>query len=628
MLISAYITNALAQHAQGQSALYDELVQQISSTTFSIPSSQDAQTKSIRWIRALGQAVSSLSRNCHTLVDAILNMEWSSQGDSWFAHYLRFLRLLVSAHAFYVGPVIRMLARYFLLPDASGRAHQALRSILPLIPTASTGPLISALTDGFPHKREPRRVQTTYLRNVLWCITYAPGIRDQMLHVVVERILQVDVEIQVGVEELEEMEEEEDRKAGESDEDDDKEEEEDEEEHQEDPENDFEANLGIFSLELEGEGTQTPGMGSPVKANASRSNEEDSLKSGSSSDMEADQFTLILEIFDRLILRTFKSRYTQFILFWAASAQPAEFPDIFLGHLISMVTGPIARTDQETSSCPTRFSPDVTRIAAASYVGSFVARAKFMGGDGVQSVAGILLAWASQYVEQCERQSTLPLGPDQTRHAVFYAVIQAVMYIFCFRWRDLRIEALGDQDDETDEDEVGGGSENAIGIMSSWYPVISPLPRVIMSRLNPLKMCSKPVVQQFAHLARKTHLMYCYTIMERNKSLYIPRSSSTLTNSSVHELYSFFPFDPCQLPKTSVWIKDIYNEWEADDDDDDEEESGSGEEESESESDDEGSQDQDGIMGERMEESEEIRGGVGAMSLSPSEGSLLGPGSH
>ncbi|RKP15025.1 RNA polymerase I-specific transcription initiation factor RRN3 [Piptocephalis cylindrospora] len=506
------------------------------------------------------------------------------------------------------------------MPETSPRAHQALRSILPLIPTASSGPLIFALTEGFPHKRESRKVQTTYLRNVLWCITYAPGIRDQMLHVAVERILQVDVEIQVGVEEMEEMEEGEDPSRcdataavtkdpsplshldSESDGD---------EESDEDDEDETEAQRLRMGEKRD---TLQKIRGLTLKLDALLMlifeffQEERKRISGTSStpsDIETDQFTLILEIFDRLILRTFKSRYTQFLLFWAASAQPAEFPDIFLGHLISLVTGPIGGADAGSSR--SRFSPDVTRIAAASYVGSFVARAKFMPGDGVRNVTGILLAWASQYVEQCERQSSIAIGPDQAKHAVFYAVIQAVMYIFCFRWRELRIEALEEKDEEDGEEEP----KEPVGVLSSWYPVISPLPRVIMSRLNPLKMCSKPVVQQFAHLSRSTHLMYCYTIIERNKSIYIPRSSSSTPGG---ELYSFFPFDPCQLPKTGRWVKDLYNEWEADDDDDDsDDDDGDEEEEDEDEGD---------FLGPDDDE-EGIRGGVGAMSLSPASDSFL-----
>jgi RNA polymerase I-specific transcription initiation factor RRN3 len=45
------------------------------------------------------------------------------------------------------------------------------------------------------------------------------------------------------------------------------------------------------------------------------------------------QFQALLSIFDRIILRTFKSRYTQFLIFWYTSLDP-EFADIFQGMLV------------------------------------------------------------------------------------------------------------------------------------------------------------------------------------------------------------------------------------------------------------------------------------------------------
>jgi RNA polymerase I-specific transcription initiation factor RRN3 len=46
------------------------------------------------------------------------------------------------------------------------------------------------------------------------------------------------------------------------------------------------------------------------------------------------QFHTLLSIFDRTIIRTFKSRYTQFLVFWYSSLDP-EFSDLFQGLLVS-----------------------------------------------------------------------------------------------------------------------------------------------------------------------------------------------------------------------------------------------------------------------------------------------------
>jgi RNA polymerase I-specific transcription initiation factor RRN3 len=92
---------------------------------------------------------------------------------------------------------------------------------------------------------------------------------------------------------------------------------------------------------------------------------------------------------------------------------------------------------------------------------------------------------------------------------------------------------------------------------------------------------------QFARVAHATDFIYCYTILECNKRSdsmpsdterrSIPTTPSTRApiidaDSLSTELNTFFPFDPYRLPKSSVYIKDIYREWSAvaigDDDDD------------------------------------------------------------
>jgi len=86
------------------------------------------------------------------------------------------------------------------------------------------------------------------------------------------------------------------------------------------------------------------------------------------------QFHTLLSIFDRTIIRTFKSRYAQFLVFWYSSLDP-EFSDLFQGLLVSKA---LLEQDQ----------PAVTRAAAASYIGSFVSRAQFVDREGARRVTG------------------------------------------------------------------------------------------------------------------------------------------------------------------------------------------------------------------------------------------------
>lgn len=175
------------------------------------------------------------------------------------------------------------------------------------------------------------------------------------------------------------------------------------------------------------------------------------------------QFHTLLSIFDRTIIRTFKSRYTQFLIFWYSSLDP-EFSDLFQGFLVSKA---LLEQDQ----------PSVTRAAAASYIASFVSRAQFIDREGARRVTGVLCTFLRNHIDAFDAvvQSGAPM-PNMAHHSIFYAVTQAVFLIFCFRWRDLEEEI-------EDADELAGASSR-----KKWMSELSIVQRVVASPLNPLKV--------------------------------------------------------------------------------------------------------------------------------------------
>jgi RNA polymerase I-specific transcription initiation factor RRN3 len=318
------------------------------------------------------------------------------------------------------------------------------------------------------------------------------------------------------------------------------------------------------------------------------------------------QFHTLLSIFDRTILRTFKSRYTQFLIFWYTSLDP-EFADVFQGMLVDR-----ALFENSADSTTQNNTPAVTRAAAASYLGSFVSRAVFVDREGARRVVAVLCEFLKAHLEAVEelvRGGEHVVG-GMSQNTVFYAVTQAVFLIFCFRWRDLL-------EDEQEEDEllIGKGGKK-------WMPQLNVLQRVVTSILNPLRVsftrclflptksdifgqvCSPNVVMQFARVAHATDFIYCYTILESNKrSEYGPSTMEgrvmsvtsvpvrpasiafhpiVLGGSINAELNTFFPFDPYRLPKSNVYIQAVYREWSAvaideeDDEDEEEEDYGDG----------------------------------------------------
>ena len=176
----------------------------------------------------------------------------------------------------------------------------------------------------------------------------------------------------------------------------------------------------------------------------------------------AAQFNTLLSIFERTILCTFKSRYTQFLVFWYASLDP-EFCDVFQGMLVSK-----ALLEQA--------QPFVTRAAAASYIASFVSRAQFIDREGVRRIVGVLCDFLQNHLDVFDAESNSPLNPAQ--HHIFYAVAQAVFLIFCFRWRDLQ------ENDHEDADEILDDLRTA----KKWICELDIIQRLITCPLNPLKV--------------------------------------------------------------------------------------------------------------------------------------------
>lgn len=65
------------------------------------------------WITVLTQSVSLLDKSSTGLVEAILQIDWSFRSQNFVTMYIHFLKNLVSAHAFYIVPVLNSLVQGF-----------------------------------------------------------------------------------------------------------------------------------------------------------------------------------------------------------------------------------------------------------------------------------------------------------------------------------------------------------------------------------------------------------------------------------------------------------------------------------------------------------------------------------
>ncbi|KAJ3856390.1 RNA polymerase I-specific transcription initiation factor RRN3 [Lentinula lateritia] len=641
----AFVNNALQEKANGNPEPFEELISQFNPkrSPNESPFPQPAQLR--LWILALSHVVSRLERTHSSLVEAIINMPWVTMDNATVRSYTVFIGMLISARPEYLSLVLGKLSLGFTYqasfqalsaspPEPSSspvtrrlvydRQHYLLRHLLSLIPTLPST-LMPLLSRNFPHKRQNQTAQTTYIRNLLHISEYCPELADQILGVIVDRAIQIDVEIQIEVDEIGEEEVDQEQEGifeldpfdvlvGQ---------EGDEENSEEDSSDDEFETFSDISSEggdmdddggLAGRIDNLPPNHEHLRemvkkldsllslvfehyeayaSIARKSNEDGDTPSPSSSLPELPplppistavnpffdasrskmlhaRFHALLSIFDRTILRTFKSRYTQFLIFWYTSLDP-EFADIFQGMLVDRAL--FQPADNGGNSAQT---PIVTRAAAASYIGSFVSRAKFVDREGARRVVGVLCEFLKAHLDSVEsilknstslsnntRALNTELNVTGDQNTVFYAVTQALFLIFCFRWRELL------EDDEEQDDMVSlqlqGTKTAATG--KKWMKQLDVVQRVVNSVLNPLKVCSPNVATQFARVAHVTDFIYCYTILESNRRSDASSGDGSVLYTLMHghhltaELNTFFPFDPYKLPKSGVYIQEIYRDW-------------------------------------------------------------------
>jgi RNA polymerase I-specific transcription initiation factor RRN3 len=178
----------------------------------------------------------------------------------------------------------------------------------------------------------------------------------------------------------------------------------------------------------------------------------------SSPTLEAEHlFDSLLGTFLTSILPTYHSRHAQFLVF-RTSQSNSLFLDKFLGLLIGRTLDPSL--------------PSIARQASSAYLASFIARAKHVTSETVRTVVEMLCVFLSRILDDMPSGKFVAggLAGNQGLDGV-YAVFQAVIYIYCFRWRELCL----------DNEESGG---------LNWLPHVNVIERMAWSGLNPLAVLS------------------------------------------------------------------------------------------------------------------------------------------
>ena len=475
--------------------------------------------------------------------------QWLARDDVFARAYVQFLAALSSAQGSYLVHVLSMMIDHFSetrspnsltgYPDISRetmrqRLHLGLRYLLGLFPGARSM-LLNLITTKFPYSEDSKKVHEAYVDNLLRLREYSHDPRD-IMELITSRIVKLDVEMQLD---LEDMDDETTAavmlqlKASEVN-----------GQYKDDDSDDSDAESVISDA------SDMDEQSARVLSTKNRVEKLDSLLdilfatyepyfSDPDSAEAISCYEDMLADFSNIVLPTYKSRHSQFLVFFFAQ-KSKRLTEMFVGTLFNIAF--------ESNR------PGIVKQSAVAYLASFVARGARVDSEQVQTIAQTLLNYMDYHRVNYERECK---GPDLRRYSQFYALSQGLLYLFCFRWRDLVDLELSspriDQDDPA----------SFLGQDLQWMDGFRRrLQANIYSKLNPLKVCSPVIVSEFAKLSHHLGLMYIYPRLESNKSIHLSQfaASAYSTGGALRDtgydpqddkwthLDPYCPFDPYQLP--------------------------------------------------------------------------------
>ncbi|KAL4349518.1 hypothetical protein AHAS_Ahas10G0050000 [Arachis hypogaea] len=187
------------------------------------------------------------------------------------------------------------------------------------------------------------------------------------------------------------------------------------------------------------------------------------LESCQSSGRLSEVFDVLVRSFQRTILNAYKSKFTQFVVFYACALDPEDCGEKFAMVLTEMFLSNV--------------NPPNTRMSAVAYLASYLSRAKFVSAALVASILQRLVDWCLNY---CKSHDSI-MNPRA--HQVFYSGCQALMYLLCFRLRSLM---------------------DAPRLKMQLLNM--PMEPILQHKLNPLKVCLPTVVVEFLRQAKAAKL--------------------------------------------------------------------------------------------------------------------------
>ena len=573
LLVREEVRRAIQRHFAGD----DEDYERVKAVFNDSPGkSRRSSTNAIKaHLQAALVHVSSLDKRCNGLVSAIMSTEWVGRDENFIKIYTKFLGNLAASQSGYLHRILFSLVdllgpqktrrlsdcRIVRQPAIQKRVLNAIQYLTKLIPLAS-GTLAQIISKKLQYDFAKPEERVIYNRNFLDLIEFIPELKSHILEGITCELVKLDITVQDDLDDVDDELAEELLKAVSS-------------------SQTLVAEASQLSLKSAKQEADEDEDGDDIStSDESDEEDEDSLdpealrrkktrdavrqvdalmdmlfafynKSATSSALEVRDRTIqeLTQHFDNIILPSYRSRHSQFLIFHFAQISPVTV-DGFVTSCISTLLD--------------KNQPPIVRQSAAAYMAGFVGRGAHVSPTVVRDCYSLLCDEVDDLREQFDPACH---GPDLKRYNTFYAMFQALMYIFCFRWRDLAIP-VSDDDDEDSADEAE---------MEYHFPdsIRRTIIGAVHSNLNPLRVCTPGIVEQFAKITHALNFIYLFSKIASNKNvrLYFTRvtNDNMAINSAERDLSwvgedgmmeGYFPYDPYQLPLSKKWVEGDYVQWQ------------------------------------------------------------------
>ncbi|XP_022740016.1 RNA polymerase I-specific transcription initiation factor rrn3 isoform X2 [Durio zibethinus] len=441
--IVSHVKDALTSLLSGDSNSYNQLVGVMHHSKQLAP---DEVALLETTLKALAGAVSCIDITLHdSLLSAIFSMSLWNYGPHVADALVELIVSLAISNGKYLDLCLGMLVSNFTPPpyfldklklprglerkgQVLSRVHAAFKKIADYVPLAPLR-LLTMVQQGMPTVYHKDRAILIYVENMLTLESGEIGelVGSTMLMAVVDRLIELDLEI--GWDAI--------------------------------LQDDF--SKGIFEMELEDlediVDSAEPDIGEfrlSRKSLAGNSIAElldnllvltfEHLESCERAGRLAKVFETLLRSFLLTVMTAYKSKFTQFVVFYACSLDPEN-----CGMRFAIMLADLFVQDSH---------PQSTRMSSVAYLASYLSRAKFLSASFISSMLKRLVDWCLEYC------NTHDVDINPNAHRVFYSGCQAIMYVLCFRMKVfMDVPRLKSQ-------------------------LLMPLEQILKHKLNPLKSIS------------------------------------------------------------------------------------------------------------------------------------------